>query len=96
MAEAYLRADYQSLTHPFAIEGRRFEAVEVETWIIARVTAENARLLAASGLPWRHGEEPDWDRHERKISVMRAEEEVRRAQAALKTALERQKETTDD
>ena len=83
MTEAYIKAEYLSADKPFTIEGRESHCGGTDYWTIAMINTENARLLVESGMSWRHGEEPDWEKHHAKIKRMFAENDLKKAQKAL-------------
>ena len=83
MAEAYIRVSYFSIEKPFVIEAREAHCGGTEHWTIAYLSESNARILVANGLGWRHGDEPDWEKHYSHIALMRAEKDKRDAETRI-------------
>lgn len=83
MVEAYVRADYLSIEKPFIIEGREHTYGETERWTIARVSTGSAKLIVENGLSWWNGEEPDWDAHDKRIALMKAQRDKAEAEKRI-------------
>jgi hypothetical protein len=76
MPDIYIQENYASIEKPFTLTGRSHESLgETEYWDIAYLNAFNAKLLHQHGIPWRSDKEPDWEKHDNRIALMKAKKQ---------------------